>query len=156
MTREPDRFAAVRSTPGLLGYAIAIVVAWIVLSVLVWLLDGVFEPADLFGMAGLVAIFGVVTGPIGALAVHHACDWEPRQWIHVVAAAGVGGVAALAVLVVVVGTPWDGLLRPREWFVLPAAVALSTATGRWLVMPLTGVRRRRAPGDPWWSRWSLR
>ena len=122
-------------TPGVAGYALAVLVSVVVVVVAIGVLEG-GEPtlaADLrtgLGLVGLVGALGLPFAVPGVLVVHLCCRRVPEQWVHVVAAGFAGLVAGLVLDVLAV------------WAEAPLVLATATAVGRWSVVPLV-LRRRR-------------
>src|SRR5680860_768096 len=103
---------AIENTPGFLGYVLAVVVSWVLVSGGLGLVTSVsdFEPellrADIdleWLIAGTVfwammsGFFALGAAPLGVVVVHFACRNVERKWVHVLATALVGGLAVYAV-----------------------------------------------------------
>ena len=140
----------IASTPGLAGYALALGISWVLVTVGSGVL-AVRDLALLMDWAALVGVFALVAGPLGVLLVHVACERFDAQWIHVVVAGLVGSLAVVLA---------DSLLFGElsfEFWRMALGVGACTAVARAAVIPLVPVVRLRFPAwTPAWRRVSLR
>jgi len=128
------------NTPGPAGYVAAWAVS--VLVVTVALVSGLFGPPPgpvegvgmVFALVPWVAFFSLPIAVPGVLVVHLACRCVRAQWVHV-AAAGLAGLAPMGV---------GMLIDPGAEPVL-GLLAVATALGRLVVVPMVWRRRDSAP-----------
>lgn len=134
-------------TPGVGGYAIAVLVSIWVTVVLLALSDASNHDPVGIAMALMVGvvyvtIFAVPTAPVGVLVVHLCCRRIEQQWVHVLAAGLCGVLTGLAFGAVVSGV--DGLFETLD---LTVMLGVATAVGRAAVIPLVPSRRKPVDDD---------
>ena len=142
MTRPHD--------PGAAGYLVAFVVGGAVFALLTY----PFAETGHAGAFGAGVLFLVTLGYLGlltlgipflaafavVLGLHRLVRHHPDQLHHVLLAAAAGQGLALCLA--------RGLDRPGDQLLLVVALPVSTALGRWAVVPLVHLRRRRAAIGP--------
>jgi hypothetical protein len=164
MSRSSGRHG-VDSTPGTLGYFIAVFVSWVLIAGGLGLVSSLPSGSDdrlglldtgallltmTFLWACVAGFFAFFTALPGLLLVHAVALRFPQQWVQIVASAVVGvlGVYAVAIFV---GE------QPRDWDRLALGVGICTAVGRASVIPIVpAVKEAFSPPTPWWRRFSLR
>ena len=147
---EPVDTEGIASTPGVAGYMVAVGVSWLTAALSSGLLL-LGEPLMMASWAFLLALFALLTAPLGVVAVHLLCERFDAQWVHVLAAGAAGSVAVVVVASLFSGGPSFDLWR------MALGVGACTAFGRAVVTPWVPVVRLRAPsGAPFWRRLSLR
>ena len=126
------------NSPGPDGYLVAWLVSVVVYASVFAVGTSIADHTGIGTAAGVFVIYGGFIGMfsipfalVGVGLVHLACGRVRGQWVHVVAAGGVG--AFPAALMVAAAPQLDAWV----WWMIP----VSTAIGRWSVIPL--VRRRQ-------------
>lgn len=135
------------NTPGVGGYAIAVLVSIWVTVLLLALADASNRDPVGIAMALIVGsvyvtIFALPTAPLGVLVVHLCCRRIEQQWLHVLAAGLCGVLTGLAFGAVVSGV--DGLFETLD---LTVMLGVATAVGRAAVIPLLPSRPEPVDDD---------